>query len=135
DTATRPHSFRNSPGLEWISSSERHGERSGNDHWESRRERPRAGSRGYLLLHRGRPFSLALFCPQTRRVSEGPKLSGILVGVESGFCLSGGKRRKGIAAYPERRFPGEAFLTGKNRLCNVLQVKDTAEAVHPSDEP
>ena len=62
----------------------------------------------------GVPFSLAVFCPQTRRVSEGPQLSGILVGVESGFCLSGGKGRQGIAANPERRSPGAAFLTVKN---------------------
>jgi len=49
--------------------------------------------------------------------------------------VSGGKGRQGIAAHPERRSPGAAFLTAKNRLCKVMQVKETAEAVHPSDEP
>src|SRR5439155_7824135 len=104
---------------DWISSSERHCERSADDHRKSRRERSQAGSRGYLLLHRRRAFSLAVFCPQTRRVSEGPQLSGILVGVESGFCVSGGKGRQGIAANLESRSPGAAFLTVNKWLCKV----------------
>jgi rhodanese-related sulfurtransferase len=69
NTATRPYSLRDSPGLEWISSRKCHGEKSGNDHRESSRERSYTGSRGHLLLHRRCPFSLAVFYPQTRRIS------------------------------------------------------------------
>src|SRR5262249_30007191 len=123
DTTTRPYPFRDSCGVEWISSSGRHDERSSDDHGQSFGQRPHTRQRGHLLLHRRCPIWLAVFCSQISRLSESPRLSGILVGMESGFCLSGGKGCQGVAAYPKRRSPGEAFLTAKKRLCKVKGIK------------
>jgi hypothetical protein len=49
--------------------------------------------------------------------------------------LSGGKRRQGIAAHPERRFPDEAFLTALKWLCKVKEIQYHSDTVHLWNKP
>jgi thiosulfate/3-mercaptopyruvate sulfurtransferase len=77
------------------------------------------GSGADLLLYRRGSFVLAVFHSQAGRVSEGQKLSGILVGVESRLRLSGRKRFARASEDPRVRSCREAFLTAYRALCKV----------------
>ena len=77
-----PYSHCSSRGMERILEYQRDGQGSRNHQGRSGRQRTGAGRRHRVLLHGRRPLVVAVFCPEACGLSEGPELSGVLVGME-----------------------------------------------------